>query len=129
MTKKEEIKPLLESILEQDMSELKISNENNTSLFEHFPEKEQITEITEQCLMQILLARRALVEHSGYLGEQLTNGAFLNEESPVKSKWELYKLEKDSDRVAILWRHIDDDSWSVFFKGDTLEIDYLYYEN
>lgn len=119
-------KSFLNSVLNTDLSKVKI--EDKYSLIDDFPNKEKITEITELRLMQIILSRKALIEKTGYLGELIQDGEFVIGNGK-DSKWEIYKLNDGSIRIGILWSHFDDDSWSVFFKEDNLEIDHLYYEN
>jgi hypothetical protein len=63
-----------------------------------------------------------------YVGEQISNGNYISGVG-LKSSWVIYTLNDGTGRVAVLWSHFDDDSWSVFFKGDNLELQHLYYEN
>ncbi|OIQ22180.1 MAG: hypothetical protein BM557_02050 [Flavobacterium sp. MedPE-SWcel] len=122
-------KDILNSILNQDLSNVTIRDFNSSpSLIDDYPKKEVILELTDLRIMQIILARRALVEKAGYLGDQIKFGKFLFE-GINKSSWIVYKLNDGTDRIGVLWSHLDDDSWSIFFKGDDLDIDYLYYEN
>lgn len=117
---------IVKSILSKDLSNIPIND--NTSLLEDFPNKEQITEINELRLMQILLARQAIIQKAHFLGEQLNNGTYLSGNG-ADSHWLLYKLNDGTGRIGVHWSHFDDDSWSVYFKGDNLEIESLYYEN
>lgn len=123
MSQKETI---LEKVLKKDTSKIPVND--SPSLIDEFPNKELITELNELRLLQIILARKVIVEKSGYLGEQINNGEYL-EPDKDKSTWMLYKLNDGSDRIGVLWSHFDDDSWSVYFKGDNLELESLYYEN
>lgn len=125
MSKKESI---LDSILSKDVSKVIINNSDFPSLIEDFPNKELITDLNELRLLQIILARKAIIELSGYVGEQINEGEYLNAERS-DSNWQIYKLNDSTDRIAVLWSHFDDDSWSVFFKADNLELESLYYEN
>ncbi|MEQ8909382.1 MAG: hypothetical protein RIC95_09330 [Vicingaceae bacterium] len=119
---------IIYEILDIDLSKVSVGDINHPSLMEDFPNKKPLEAFTELRVMQLVLSRKAIIEKSGYLGEQLSKGEYL---SGVKgtSNWTIYKLNDGSDRIGVLWSHYDDDSWSVFFKGDNLEIDYLYYEN
>ncbi|CAL2103068.1 protein of unknown function [Tenacibaculum sp. 190130A14a] len=117
---------ILNKVLNTDVSNVTINSEEFS--IEEFPNRELIQETTEKRLMQIILARKTLVEKSGYLGDQIRDGAYM-EENDGHSKWQIYKLNNGTDQIAVHWSHIDDDSWTVYFTGDNLEIDYMYYEN
>lgn len=119
---------ILDSILNKDVSKVTIGEFDSPSLIEDFPNKELITELNELRLLQIILARKAIIELSGYLGEQINIGEYINTERS-NSNWEIYKLNDGTNRIAVLWSHFDDDSWSIFFKADNLELESLYYEN
>lgn len=121
-------KSIIKSILAKDISKIEVKDAESSSLYEDFPDKERIDELNELRIMQLILARKAVIEKSGYLGEQLSNGEYLHGDQS-KSNWIIYKLNDGTGRIGILWSHFDNDSWSVFFKGDNLELDYLYYEN
>lgn len=114
--------------LSQDLSDVKIAETASISLYDDFPDKEQITFLSDLRLLQLALARQAIAKRSGYLGEGMEDGRFL-ETGTEGSSWEIYHLNDGSGRVAVLWSHFDDDSWSVFFKSDNLELDFLVYEN
>ncbi len=117
---------ILSSILNKDLS--KVPLKDSQSLLEDFPNKQQITEMNELRLMQIILARQAIIAKASHLAEQLSTGTYLAS-NKADSKWILYKLNDGTDRIGVHWSHFDDDSWSVYFKGDNLEIESLYYEN
>lgn len=118
-------KNILNEVLNKDLSKVKI--EDSQSIYD-FPNKAQNTEISELRLMQIILSRKALIEKSGYLGEQIQEGEFRYGDKSG-SEWIVYDLNDGSSRIAVHWSHFDDDSWTVFFKANDLEIDYLFYEN
>ncbi|WP_196890235.1 hypothetical protein [Aureivirga sp. CE67] len=122
----ETTKSILSEVLEKELTNLPIVE--SPSLNEDFPKKELLTDLNELRLMQIILARKAIIENSGYIGDLIKMGDFLQGDK-LLSKWKIYKLNDGSDKIGVLWSHFDDDSWSVFFKGDNLEIESLYYEN
>jgi len=119
---------ILETILNKDVSKVTINDFDSLSLIENFPNKELITELNELRLLQIILARKAIIELSGFLGEQINTGEYINTDRS-DSNWKIYKLNDGTNRVAVLWSHFDNDSWSIFFKADNLELESLYYEN
>jgi len=113
-------------LLTQDLSDIKI--DQDVSLLSDFSNKQKVSHFSDLCLLQLCLARQAVVVRSGYLGEQLNEGKFL-ETGIDGSGWELYHLNDGTRRVAALWNHFDDDSWLVFFEGDNLKLAFLAYEN
>lgn len=117
---------ILSKILNTDISKIPIDPDGLS--IEDFPNKELVNTTTEKRLMQVVLARKAIVEKSGYLGEQIQKGNYI-EETGGHSEWLIYKLNNKKNQIAVHWSHIDDDSWTVYFKGDNLEIDSMYYEN
>ena len=118
----------LTKLLLQNLTDVKIEETGKVSLLEDFPEKTKVSHFSDLRVLQIALARQAIVIKTGYLGKQLNEGKYL-ETGTDGSSWELYHLNDRSGRVAVLWSHFDDDSWSVFFKSDNLELDFLVYEN
>lgn len=43
----------------------------------------------------------------------------------INRNWRIYKLNNNTNKVAVLWV-FDDDSWSIFFKANILELESLY---
>lgn len=117
-------KGILNQILNKEVSHIPI---NNNGSIEDYLHREVINEISEKRLMQIILARKALIKLSGYLGETINNGDYLDNTNV--SKWVVYQLNNETNDIAVHWSHFDDDSWSIFFKGDSLDIQFLIYEN
>lgn len=120
---------ILQTVLTKNISDVEVYNDGVKSLIDDFPNKKLITEYTDLRFLQLTLARRAIIEKSSYLGDQLKSGYYVSEEGSLKSTWEIYALNDGSGKVGVLWSHSDDDSWSVFFTGDNLELAHLYYEN
>lgn len=119
---------ILNEVLTKDISSVEVFNDGVPSLYDDFPNKRKVTECSELRFLQIALARRAIIEKGGYLGEMINQGEYIKEER-LGSHWEIYELNDGTGRIGVLWNHFDDDSWSIIFKADNLELAYLYYEN
>jgi hypothetical protein len=118
----------INDVISTDFAQLEIDPAGGKSLIDEFPNKEIVSSYSDLRVLQPVLARQAIIERSGYLGEQMKKGRFL-EGGHNESDWVIYKLNDNTGRIAVLWNHYDDDSWSVFFKGDNLELEHLIYEN
>jgi hypothetical protein len=104
------------------MAELK-----NISL-ESYQGKKRVTEITELELTQINEARKAIIEHGSPYSQALENGEYLHDK---QSAWQVFDVDKTDLGISrvILWSERDDGSYSVHFKTDSTEPDFICYEN
>ena len=84
------IKELIQEILNENLSKIKVRQDVD-GLMEGYSNKTKVTDTSELRLMQIVLARKAVIEKSGYLGEQLQAGEYLAGDHS-KSSWTVYKL-------------------------------------